>query len=775
MEQSLGDIVVSIFNIAVIGGIALTIFMIVFQGINILNSRGDPSAFSRAKEKIKNTLIGLGVLLLSYVLLATINPGIFNLELNIGEINITPSIFTPPPAPVKELDVYTFEEIPIGTITEELLAGISSIETPCYQYETRFKDASGNIIVGNVVDQNGDGKIDERDILLNKDLFYCMNLLTSAYAAKVEYHLNPLINELSSLMKSGCACSNLYVGRFEGQGIITSECGEDLGYEKVIMPYNSGTYRPASCPNQNCSPCTGPYSFCSQVCGGEYGCPKAQPSYYGPITNPYTENFGFEQYKYDTCSNRLAIKCKTEEIQRLITGQKPSQECYDAGYFSEKNEIDEPIFLTLDAGIQRIEYFKDYFQKRVTQLSCAKEKMKIPWGERITLAEYEKIKSEATRYKIEKTTFEGYDISRYCREFNSEDDALNSNEPCKEVELESGEYERQYFYDGDSATFYFSEDYNSYKNYITRNQPQQKCTVIEGDIDLGNYAGVIPIGEVVDEAQEWGKAIVNAIENILLESRAIIDNVIQISNIPSTCSSSRCTTWNAHYGYTTCSGRCGGGECSCPQLRWWACGQAIPNTMVPGRVEVRQVACYGVGWCKTCDISPKRTGFVYCSSSPPRLNTKCWCGMSTYGVPRPQYWVCDYGKFCDLVKKIYWNNDNIKKDNFIHTTNASEKTKRNSNLSKIGHLQRFKGFADALKDLSGVRVDSPQYNISSSNIIGSICECELVGPTTTPILQSNSSYNYSCSYSYEPTPTQAQHNNCPYSYNGPVGMYWCQK
>ena len=772
MIENLEDIVFYIFNIAIIGGIALTIFMIVFQGINILNSRGDPSAFSKAKEKIKNTLIGLGVLLLSYVLLTTINPGIFNLDLNVGEINITPLIPISSPAPVKELDVYTFEEIPIGTITEELLAGISSPETPCYQYETTLRDASGNIIVGNVIDQNKDGKIDEKDILLNKDLFYCMKLLTDAYTAKVEYHLKTLIDELNSLMKSGCACSNLYVGRFEGQGIITSQCGKDLGYEKVIMPYNSGKYRPATCPHHKCSACPTPYSFCRQVCGGEYGCPDAQPSYYGPVTNPYTEEFGFKQYEYDTCSNRLAIKCKTEEIQRLITGQKPSQVCYDAGYFSEENEIDESMFLTLNVGIQRIEYFKDYFQKRLAQLSCVKEKMKIPWGERITLAEYEKLKSEATKYKIEKAIFEEYDISRYCGEFNSEEDALNSDHPCKEVESESGEYEKQYFYDGDSATFYFNEDYNNYKNHITRNQPQQKCTIIEGDMDLGNYAGVIPIGEVVDEAQEWGKIIVHTIDNILLESRAIIDNVIEISNIPSTCSSSRCTTWNAHYGYTTySSSRCGNSKkCSCDRLLWWACGEGIPNTMVPERFQVMEVPDYSL-WCRKCDS--QRNSYYYCSSNQPSLDGACWCGMKAYGVPRPQYWVCDYEKFCNLVKKIYWSNDKIEKDNFIYTTDDSEKSKRNSNLSKIGHLQRFKGFADVLKNLSVVKIDTPQYNISSPNIVGNICECELAGSTTTPIFESNISYNYSCSYTYQSISTQ--HTNCPYSYDGPVGMYWCQK
>lgn len=772
MEQSFGDIVLSIFNIAIIGGIALTIFMIVFQGINVLNSRGDPSAFSRAKEKIKNILIGLAVLLLSYVLLYTINPNILNLELNIGEINITPSIFTPPAPPVKELDVYTFEEIPLGTITEELLAAISSVETPCYQYETNFKDASGNIIVGNVIDQNGDGKIDEKDILLNKDLFYCMNLLTSAYAAKVEYHLKPLINDLNNLMESGCACSNLYVGRLEGQGFVSRSCGGDppLVYEDVmLLPDNSGYYYPIDCPTDNCSPCRTPYSFCSQVCGGQYGCPEAQPSYSGPITNPYTESYGVKQYKYDTCRNRLELTCKTEEIQQLITGEKPRQACYDANLIKESG-IDESIFFTLNDGVERIEYFKDYFQKRVVQLSCAKDKMKIPWGERITLAEYEKLKSEITSYKVEKATFEDYDITRYCGEFNSQGEALTDYEPCKIVEDE-----RQYFYDGDAATFYFSEDYNSYKNYITRNKTQQKCTVIEGDMELGDYAGVIPIGEVVDEAQEWGKIIADAMDRISLESRAIIDNTITISNIPSTCSASRCTTYNAHYGYTTCSGRCGGKKCSCSQVRTWGCGEAVPNSMVPNKYYTAQVPCYGVGWCSTCDWYPKRYPFYSCGGVPTSLNRRCLCGMTTYRVPRPQHYVCDYEDFCDSVKKIYWNNDNIGKDNFVATNNTSEKSKRELNLSKIGHLQRFKGYAQALIDLSKIKVVSPNYNISSLDIIGDICECDLVGPPSTSIFVSQSSYNYSCSYNYQPVPVQAEHSNCPYSYAGPVGMYWCQK
>jgi hypothetical protein len=345
MIENLEDIVLRIFNIAIIGGITLTIFMIVFQGINVLNSRGDPSAFSKAKEKIKNTLIGLGVLLLSYVLLTTINPGIFNLDLNIGEINITPSpIFTSPPAPVKELDVYTFEEIPIGTITEELLAGISSVDVPCYQYETALKDASENIIVGNVVDQNKDGKIDEKDILLNKDLFYCMKLLTDAYKAKVSVHLSSLVNDLNQLM-SNCNCNRCYTGRYVGD--------EHPSNHGAYGSY-TGTCTRCSCSeNGSCScstsypTCRNPYwwSYCPNCCGNAQGCPQAQPNSSGSITNPIEQTIGdFEQYKYDPCPNRLEIQCKSEEINWLITGEKPREICFTEN-FIEETAPELPILL----------------------------------------------------------------------------------------------------------------------------------------------------------------------------------------------------------------------------------------------------------------------------------------------------------------------------------------------------------------------------------------------------------------------------------------------
>jgi len=774
MEQGFGEMMISIFNFAVMGGIALTIFVIVFQGINLLNSRGDPSAFSKTKEKIKNTLIGLGVLLLSYVLLTTINPNIINLEFNIGGVTVKPPTFPTSNPPVEEIETFTFEEIPIGTISEELLAGVSSVEVPCYEYETSFRDGSGNIIIGNTVDQNGDGEIDEKDVLLNKDIFYCMNLLTSAYEAKVEYHLKTLINEMNTSMKNGCKCSRVYIGRLEGQGIITSECGINLGYEKVIMPSSYGKYTPMTCPDAECSACTRAYSFCGQTCGDILGCPTAEPSYGGGIDNPVIETIGeFEQFKYDPCNNRLELICKAAEIQQVIYGgERPRQECYDEGYLKE-NAPEEPILLTLNEAVQRMEYFKDYFQKKVYQLSCAEQKMKMPWGQRITLAEYEKLKSEISDYNVEKTSFENYDIARYCGEFNSQEEAIGDDSPCKEVEEE-----RQYFYDGDSATFYFSEDYNVYKtNEDSKDKTEKKCTILEGDLTMGEYGGVIPIGEVVDEAEEWGKKVVDRIDNIIAEARMLTDTIIEVVNIPATCNAGRCTTTNAHYGRMTCySPACGEvGDCYCSNVWPFPCekGGGIPSAMKPNQYQTIGASCDPK--CYSCPISPTPISFYSCGY-PIGMPGGCLCGMNVVAVPREQHWVCDYGTFCNVVKKIYWVNDEIDNNSFIETEDEAEEEKRRENLSKIGYLQKFKGFVGALNILSGITISTPTYYGSSVDIISKVCESDLLGPpTSTETPKVEMEYNYSCLGEYQSTPLQMEHTNCPYSYSGPVGAYWCEK
>jgi hypothetical protein len=683
MIENLEDIVLRIFNIAIIGGVTLTIFMIVFQGINVLNSRGDPSAFSKAKEKIKNTLIGLGVLLLSYVLLTTINPGIFNLDLKVGEINITPPpIFTSSPAPVKELDVYTFEEIPIGTITEELLAGVSSVETPCYQYETIPNDASGNIIIGNVVDQNKDGKIDEKDILLNKDLFYCMKLLTDAYKAKVSVHLSSLVNDLNQLM-SNCNCNRCYTGRYVGD--------EHPSNHGAYGSY-TGTCTRCSCSeNGSCScstsypTCRNPYwwSYCPNCCGNAQGCPQAQPNSSGSITNPIEQTIGdFEQYKYDPCPNRLEIQCKSEEINWLITGEKPREICFTEN-FIEETAPELPILLTLDDAIERMKFFKDYYTNHRKDLIEARSKMKIPWGERITLAEFNKLQSESENYKVDKSPFYGnagdsYNVSRYCRNFHLPGENINDDQVCKALDGQ-----RAYYYDGDSATFYFNEMYyNKYrKSFLSEDiKNQKKCTVIEGNMDSGFYSGVIPIGETVDAAVEWGAEIIKRIDLVIGEAEQIRDQAILIPPLHESCSSNRCKSGNSWFG--SCSSSCG---CSSEDCETSSCFSCVPKT------------CSGV---------------------------------------------CPIEDLCDIVNKIYFWKDEQEDDEqeddvdveikycFEPTTDADEKEKRENNMTKMGYLQKFDGYSNILLELADMTINSPNYYIEDlSELINGICSppCNDVG------------------------------------------------
>jgi len=729
MEQSFGDIVISIFNIAIIGGIALTIFMIVFQGINVLNSRGDPSAFSRAKEKIKSTLIGLGVLLLSYVLLYTINPNILNSELNIGEIEITP--FTPTPAPelVKELDVYTFEEIPLGTITEELLAGVSSVDVPCYQYETRLKDAHGNIIVGNVVDQNGDGEIDEKDILLNKDLFYCIKLLTDAYNAKIGEHLATLVEELNDLMKNNCACTSCYTGRMVGAEY-------DNNYGHYTKTYGCSVGRDPDATYD----CLLPYSYCRTCCGTTAGCPDAsaikaydEKEEDDDNRNPFVESlyyddddneYSFKQYKYDPCDKRLEITCKSQEIEQLVTGKKPDKICYLAEYDNGKKYIDpsaplaeQGILLTINEAVGRIDEFKKYYEKRLKDLKQAKSTMKT-LDKKISLAEFTKLQSEVTSYKITKAPFSSdYDISRYCKEYNKMQKVNNKiedpkdNHPCK---LLDGE--RNYFYDGDEATFYTSSYYDKLIPKVTE---EKKCTTMEvaGDESLGIYRGEIPIGETVDMAIEWGEEAVRSITEVHYNAKEIENEAKKIYTISDNCECKNCKSGNYGWYWYGKATSCSKNYCSCNiDYTLLPCNDCVPRASYSGKIIM-----VGGSWYAGCGDYYKREKAL---------------------DPAPTHWVCPYEKFCDIVKNIYWNKsggfDNdyncfkrVKdpQDAFSQTEKEKileEVKKRENKVNNIGYLQRFDGYSGVFLQLARLNDDDIKKGaIYDSDVYKSVCPKEL--------------------------------------------------
>ncbi len=90
-------------KLAVLIAGALAVFSIVYSGVKMLVSAGDPSAFGEAKERIIGSLSGVVLLMFSFIILQTINPSLTNL----GMLGLTSQVnqgawlarFSPPQAP----------------------------------------------------------------------------------------------------------------------------------------------------------------------------------------------------------------------------------------------------------------------------------------------------------------------------------------------------------------------------------------------------------------------------------------------------------------------------------------------------------------------------------------------------------------------------------------------------------------------------------------------------------------------------------------------------
>ncbi|MDD4074396.1 MAG: pilin [Candidatus Pacebacteria bacterium] len=70
------------FSLLVAIGSFIAVVMVVIAAIEWMTSSGNPSKIESSKGKIKNAILGVGVLLGSYVILSTINPEITEVEIN---------------------------------------------------------------------------------------------------------------------------------------------------------------------------------------------------------------------------------------------------------------------------------------------------------------------------------------------------------------------------------------------------------------------------------------------------------------------------------------------------------------------------------------------------------------------------------------------------------------------------------------------------------------------------------------------------------------------
>lgn len=719
--MAFAEYIVYLFNFAVGAGAVLAFIIIASAGIKIVQSQGEPSKINEAKQKIINCFIGLAVLLTSYILLTTINPDIINIQnINLGNTGITIPIISPVPN-INEVTNYIFEEVPLGTIAEGILAGNSSKKNglPCFEYEddpTKIQDEDGRIIIGDTIDQNKDNKIDEKDYLLNKDNFYCMKLLDKAIKNKTEIHLKTLTNELNLLLQKNCSCKNCYYPHLLSEPY---DC-EVSACTPPCVPYKNQT-----CSNytQSCGKCESCHYFCG--CCGSYedGCEDAPG---------WTE----ENKVNKSCRNPEVINCKRQEIKQLIDGSKIDDYCYEDGHIAwwkedkdNRIEVDQKL-LTYQKSIQRMAFFKQYYIDEVAKLKEAEAKMKDPYGERLSAAElYNNIETKSN-VSVTKTPFYNYDISRYCRESNCIDYETDATNPsgykydqygqkvCKKYDFNAknrvckmdkdatdlackeakGDAEKEackeyYTYAGDGATFYYSPEYNTdYKGESqVIDQKENKCNVSEQDINKEMYGGLIPIGETVDYTEEWGLEVARVIQTMIDEVTGIASTASSIADFPTQCE---------------CSGNCKQeipiSCCYCCSPGGGCCGVACQDNECStcGAKELyRNSDCSTVSFtyltgCKDC-----KTGKISLTSTQP--------------MSRPDYYVCPFKTMCSYVRQIYQVGE-INNKCFLPSLTKAEETAKELVRKKIGYLARFEIREKELFDLSGIDVDNGKFTAGAA-------------------------------------------------------------
>jgi len=699
--------VIYLFNLSLLVGAIIVLGILVWSGFRYITSRYNPVVIADVKKKVYSAFLGLLILVSAIVILKTINPDLVNLSLP-----QLPKIFSSPinPSPEAEKNTITFQEIPLGTIVEHILAGNAPTSTgseiKCYEYDDE----------GNTKDVNNDKKIDEKD-LFNYNTFKCVKLLNVAFQKKITNIINKT-NELRALL-NGCSCSACKT------------------YPLAIVSYGCRTK--AYPPSNNCKSCCQTTYGCDSNCsccgspgGKDKGCPGTDP-----------------------CSNRKAINCKRQEIKQLIDGKElaekdvdPCPDSYNPDLDPEKN----PKVLTLEEAKSRIDAFAKDFINDLNNLKEAEKKMKDPYGKRLTMAEFLNLKQNS-QISIERVGFKNYDpiTSDYCRKFNCTVEnkqtgtciscGLNekTKRMCGVIEEEkfggsSGfggggaisdakqEIKEYYSHDGDPATFYFSEKYN-----IEEILPGEKCVIepkkenssvfsgggfggsggfggggAAGRSNEGIEMGLIPIGETVDETEKFAEKIAALYDLLITGYQKVIDSISNLNDSPNNCDCGANCTNKADCHASGCPPCSGTSKCYNQNYNCSGCTNCEPRQ--PKRDP------------KNPSQSLTKKELYDCSCVK---NMRDW-PYRLVSIAESSEYVCPICEFNYYLKKT--SNTGINKDNFPCCEYYNEKNAQNveilkakvKNLSKEDEEQKAKneyGFCNEKLD------NLPGYTQIIDNVI----------------------------------------------------------
>lgn len=182
------------FNLGIALAGTLAVLVIIFGGVYYLISFGRGKFTNEGKEWIKAGIIGLLILVSAYLIVYTINPDLiyFRLEKLIPILsNILPGAGPAGPS----VPVVVYNEIPIGTLTENLI----SRTTDCYDF-----DYNGDPIAGDQV-KTDDNKTVAGPTYRDHDRVDCILKLGQAAEKKAKI-ASDLSNEIIKLMQT-CSCA----------------------------------------------------------------------------------------------------------------------------------------------------------------------------------------------------------------------------------------------------------------------------------------------------------------------------------------------------------------------------------------------------------------------------------------------------------------------------------------------------------------------------------------------------------------------------------------
>jgi len=130
-----------IYNFSIIAAGFLTFILLVWGGVIYLFSSGKPTLMAKAKSQITNALLGMVIILSSYLILNTLNPRLLLFNLQLPDISLSP--ITVPTSP--SLPLPQFQEIPVGTLITSEIGASSFIATStpdtdcnCKEYNKAF-------------------------------------------------------------------------------------------------------------------------------------------------------------------------------------------------------------------------------------------------------------------------------------------------------------------------------------------------------------------------------------------------------------------------------------------------------------------------------------------------------------------------------------------------------------------------------------------------------------------------------------------------------------